>query len=184
LVDPSLSKNDSLRELVDAEDLEEMGMEPRYARHLMIGCQQHILGEMDYQETRKNEMQALVTSSEANIASVDEKCGHLEDTLNGVMKGVLENCTELERMVHETLQEMLATQSRVGLMPVKGGAQTAFTAPGSVSKSPGGSRASPMGSPNGQSLRASPKQGLGSVDSLVNQKKEKREQTLALLNTK
>ena len=67
-------------------------------------------------------MQALVTSAERNISCVDEKCAHLEDTLNTVMKSVLENCTELEMVVHETLQEMVSTQSRVGIMPVKGGA--------------------------------------------------------------
>ncbi len=42
LTDPSLSKNDSIRELVDAEDLEDMGMEARYARRLLVGCQHHL----------------------------------------------------------------------------------------------------------------------------------------------
>lgn len=160
LSDPTLSKNDSIRELVDAEDLEDMGMEARFARHLLVGCQHHLKAETDYQETRKNEMQALVTTSEKNIASVDEKCGHLEETLNTVMKGVLENCTELEMAVHETLAEMVQTQSRVGIMPVKGGAQTAFVAPGAVTgqgfrQTGGGSPGSPNGKSGTQKLQSS-----------------------------
>ncbi len=130
-------------------------------------------------------MQALVTTSEANIAAVDEKCGHLEETLNVVMKGVLENCTELEMAVHETLAEMVATQSRVGIMPVKGGASTAFVAPGAVGgvginpkmTGGGGGGSSPQ-SPSGGNALAK----MRSVDALVSAKKGKRDQTMRALN--
>ena len=96
------------------------------------------------------------------------------------MKGVMENAGDLERIIHETLQEMVKTQQRVGLMPVKGGAATAFVAPGSIAKSPqGGSPASPNAtSKKPQTSRTR------TVDDLVVAKQKKREQTILALNNK
>ena len=88
-----------MRHPVDVFDLEmSYGIEPRFARHLLLECQKYLKSEVDIREMRENEMKRLVTSEETILKSVDMMMAQpLEQNLVETFQGIADAFLAMDR---------------------------------------------------------------------------------------
>eukprot|EP00391_Amoebophrya_sp_Ameob2_P011076 CAMPEP_0178995020 /NCGR_PEP_ID=MMETSP0795-20121207/7610_1 /TAXON_ID=88552 /ORGANISM="Amoebophrya sp., Strain Ameob2" /LENGTH=1362 /DNA_ID=CAMNT_0020687311 /DNA_START=175 /DNA_END=4263 /DNA_ORIENTATION=- len=116
-----------IREQIGVADLEELGVEPRFARHLMLRCRKHVLDETGYEEKRKQELTSLSIESNKMLETVVQDCETLQKQMTVIIDGVTKSCADLEGAIDDTHMVLANLQVERGVLACQGTALTATT---------------------------------------------------------
>lgn len=107
-VDPAKSGSAAQNEMLDqAKLIQELGLEPEVAVHLLEKCWRNMHKDQDAHDTRLGQMRDIVTSVDRHIDGMRDCCSQLEDTMLSSMERLQNRVRELERGTHETLAELV-----------------------------------------------------------------------------
>ncbi len=79
-----------------------LGVEPRFARHLMLRCHRFVLAETGYEERRKQELTSLAIETGRMLQHVDHDCSGLQKQLAIILDSVVKSCKDLEETIDDT----------------------------------------------------------------------------------
>eukprot|EP00392_Amoebophrya_sp_AT5.2_P002764 g2769.t1 len=105
----------------------ELGVEPRFARHLMLRCRKHVLDETGYEEKRKQELTSLSIESNKMLETVVQDCETLQKQMTVIIDGVTKSCADLEGAIDDTHMVLANLQVERGVLACQGTALTATT---------------------------------------------------------
>ncbi|CAD7941844.1 unnamed protein product [Amoebophrya sp. A120] len=109
-----------IREPITFEDLEALGVEPRFARHLMLRCHRFVLAETGYEERRKQELTSLAIETGKMLQHVDHDCSGLQKQLAIILDSVVKSCKDLEETIDDTHMSLAKLEKERGVAPCQG----------------------------------------------------------------
>ncbi|CAD7929755.1 unnamed protein product [Amoebophrya sp. A25] len=115
-----------LREQIGVAELEELGVEPRFARHLMLRCKKFVLDETGYEEKRKQELTSLARNAADLLNDIQHETVALVKQVNLVLEGVCKSCADLSMDVDGTHMKLANLQRQRGVMACRGTAVAAL----------------------------------------------------------
>lgn len=108
-----------VREKIDVKDLENFGVEPRYARHLMHSCKMYLNSQVDFTDTRKTEMKQLLLQCNMLMENVDSRANVLQSRMSTLFDRIKGSFDESEMLVNDSQRYLVNKQKRYGLSTVQ-----------------------------------------------------------------
>ncbi len=107
-----------VRELIDVQDLESYGVEPRYARHLVHQCHQYKLAQMDFSDARKSGMTELLNALSSRMEVLTNKCTDIELEIQSQMLACRDRFDAVEGGISDAHRALLLKEQEQGVQRV------------------------------------------------------------------